>query len=442
MASNDKISTTPASVDGLSSDGLSSCHDKDTAVFGRQLKPCLPRLLGVAARFLEQPRHREAVCRDTLLLAWRNLSMLDSDTAPSQWLYSIFASRLHNQLLALHGTQLAIRQHVSVMAAEDTATVDSPTGPRPALFSGSRLLAMSHQQPDMAPSQQLLHELNDLVRAEIEQRNAPLTPTGERVYPPLYDPALRYRMLRSRVAFRLKEGFKRRLGRPFEDLWFERWLDNKPGGAQLENQGLPRRSVEAYLGSRLNLEIDPSTLRRGLDYPASFPNRTQRRKVSNLFIWPSDWDLKTPELAETPRQRFIEDIWAHRLDPTASTAYQNLMHRIEQGKPLRLHHQGILLDTESRVIGYLERYLLYMEDMSCFGFKSGMGKDPLGIAIDRHGEVVKTNKGLHRLAMAQTLGIRRATMRVRAVHQLWWNRHKGSAQGKRALQNVIEALAS
>ncbi|MGR4068081.1 hypothetical protein [Billgrantia sp. C5P2] len=438
MANNDNETTPTASVDENSLNG--DCTEANTDAFEQLTSACLPRLLSVSGRFLEQPRHREAVCRDTLLLAWRNFSDLNTSTMPSLWLYGILASRLYNQLLALHGSQQAMMRQVSVLAAEDTATVLAPTGPRPALLSGTRLLAMSQQEPPTAPSGRLMGELNELITAEIVQRNAPLTPTGERVYPPLYDPALRYRMFRSRAAFLLKESFKRSLGRPFEDKLFERWLDNKAGGAVLENQGLPRRSVEAYLGDRLDLEIDPRVLSRGLDYPISFPNRAQRRKISNFFIWPGDWDLKTPALVETQRHHFISDIWAHRLDLTASDSYANLMNRLEQRGPLRLHHQGILLDTEARILTYLERYLFYMEDMSCFGFKIGLGKDPLGIAIDRHGGMIKINKGLHRLAMAQTLGIRHATMRVRAVHQLWWKQHKGNEQGTRTLENIIAAL--
>jgi|SRR5690554_4652009 len=67
--------------------------------------------------------------------------------------------------------------------------------------------------------------------------------------------------------------------------------DPRPGSAALEREGLPRRSVEAYLDEQLDIEIDPRTLKRGLSYPKSFPERKQRRSVSNFFLWPGDWDL-------------------------------------------------------------------------------------------------------------------------------------------------------
>ncbi|EWH02954.1 RNA polymerase sigma factor [Halomonas sp. BC04] len=381
MVSNDASPSHTDCTDGKSLDALIvDCADGDDAAYERLARAALPRLLGLSARFLNTPQHGEAVCQDTLLLAWRNLSGLDSSMTPSQWLYGIFASRLYNQLLALHGSQQGMMRHVSALATEDTAMVDSPTGPRPALLSGANLAAMAQQAHALAPSQRLLVELSDLITAEVAQRKAPLTPTGERVYPPLFDPALRYRMFRSRAAFRVKEGFKRYLGRPFEDKLFQRWLDSKAGSTLLESQGLPRRSVEAYLDNTLDIEIDPRVLSRGFDFPASFPNRTQRRKISNLFIWPGDWDLATPNLADTQRQRFIRDIWNHRLDLTASESYAELMTKHAQGNPLRLHHQGILLDSEARILAYLKRYQLYMEDMST----SLQGRPDTGPPRHRH----------------------------------------------------------
>ncbi|KAA0014617.1 hypothetical protein F0A17_02955 [Billgrantia pellis] len=412
----------------------------EEVAYERLISGWLPRLLGVTARFLEQPQHRDAVCRDTLLLAWRNLPGRDRHLSASVWLLGILGSRLYSQLLALHGSPQAVRYRLASMPAGDTATVETPTGPRPVQLSGAWLATLVEQVPPIAPSRTLDVELQELIKAEIEQRHAPKTPSGERVYPPLYDPALRFRMLRSRTGYRLKESFKRRLGRPVEDKLFERWLNGKPGGGLLETHGLPRRSVEAYFNGRLDLDIDPNQLSQGLSFPDSFPNRTQRRKVSNIFIWPGDWDLVTADLSRSQRQRFVQDIWDHRLDLTTSNSYAELTEKLEQGRPLRSHHHGIVLDSEARILIYLSRYRLYMEDMSCFGFKADLGKDKLGIAIDRNGHLVKINKGLHRLAMAQTLGIRRATVRIRSIHQLWWEQHKGNAKGRGALERAIDVV--
>ena len=424
---------------------------RDLPAFQRLAAGWLPVLLGLAGHYLDkhaqQPAHREAVCRDTLLLAWRNLpdDNVYGDEPPSLWLYRIFGSVLYNRLLAIHGGESALlkwleARHAASPEVAPIAKMDSPTGPRPACFSAIQLAQLARHTTATPPSQQLQQALERLIQAEIDQRSAPLTPTGERVPPLLYDPELRGRMLRSRAAFRFKEGFKRCLGRPLEDWLFRRWLDNKPGSTALERQGLPRRSVETYLNDQLDIEIDPGTLKRGLNYPRSFPDRTQRRKVSNLFLWAGDWDIPTPRLTETQRHRFIADIWQHRLDLTTSANYTKLIKHLEQGHPLSLHHQGILADTPERILEYLNQYRLYMEDMNCFGFKDGLGKDRLGVVIDRHGGLIKSNKGLHRIAIAQTLGIQRVTVRVRAVHQLWWEQLTEGTTGKGAMSRAGDAI--
>lgn len=418
---------------------------RDLAAFQQLAHSSLPILLGLAGHYLDQhqPTHREAVCRDTLLLAWRNLpdNNVFGHKTPSLWLYRIFGSVLYNRLVAIHKGETGLISWLETQHPAPIAMVDSPTGPRPAGFRAAPLAELAEHTPAVPPSQQLQQDLERLIQAEIDQCSAPLTPTGERVYPPLYHAELHSRMQRSRAAFRFKEGFKRCLGRPLEDWLLQRWLDDKPGSAALERQGLPRRSVEAYLSDQLDIEIDPAILHRGLSYPKSFPDRKQRRKVSNLFLWPGDWDLPTPALSETHRNRFINDIWRHRLDLTGSDNYAELTAQLERGQPLRLHHQGILLNSPERILSYLDQYRLYMEDMSCFGFKNELGKDRLGIVIDRDGGLIKSNKGLHRIAMAQTLGIQRATVTVRAIHQLWWQQQKGSATGSEAMKRISEALA-
>lgn len=439
MASTHRSSNAP-NVRGASLQALFiACQEGSESAFRRWVQANAPSLLGLTALFLERPEHREAVCRDTLLLAWRNLSGLCNTPKPQQWLYDILGSRLYSQLLALHGSQQAMQRQVAALA-ESSTTVGSPTGPRPALLNGEALATMVKHAIPQPPSQHLLAGLEALIEAEIEQRQAPLTPTGERVYPPLFDSSLQWRMLRSRTAFRLKEAFKRSLGRPLEDKLFQRWLAGKPGSAWLEEQGLPRRSVEAYAGEKLDLELDPTALTRGLNFHESFPNPVQRRKISNFFLWPGPWDQTTHTLANTKRQRFIRDIWTHRLDLKASESHAQLMAELAEGKPLRSHHQGLLLNTEARVLTYLDRYRLYMEDMFCFGFNPALGKDPLGIAIDSQGGMIKSNKGLHRLAMAQTVGLERITVRVRAVHRSWWEHNTGNAKGRAALENVIATL--
>src|SRR3546814_10500318 len=81
--------------------------------------------------------------------------------------------------------------------------------------------------------------------------------------------------------------------------------------------------------------------------------------------------------------------------------FQKLMARIERGEPWASHQQGVLLNTPEKIRDYLRVYIGFLDDMALNGFDPSRGKDPLGVAIKRKGRILKINRGLHRLAMAQ-----------------------------------------
>ncbi|WP_072825491.1 hypothetical protein [Modicisalibacter ilicicola] len=268
----------------------------------------------------------------------------------------------------------------------------------------------------------------------------PRSPTGETVHPALYDPELRWAMRRARWVYTLREGFEARIVKPLEDRLFARWLHQARLAGQVEAMGLPYRSVEAYLGKQLELQVDPNALVHQISIPRSFPVKSARNAALNQFIWKGDWDWTRFDFRVGHRYRFISDLWRHRDDPAQSESYRKLMQRIEAGKPFRSHHKGILLNTPNRVLAYLDVYLGYMHDMQRHGFDRELGKDRLAVAIDRDGHVVKLNRGLHRLAMAQVLELEQVPVYVRAVHAEWWQRVTAGERGEAALARVTAAL--
>ncbi|WP_416139005.1 RNA polymerase sigma factor [Halomonas sp. HK25] len=413
---------------------LLACTQGDTVGFQRLQQLGLPRVLSVTSHFLAEPPHVEAVVHDTLLMAWRNAHRLaDSGLPPGHWLFTILSCRLHNQLSALEG------------ALPPPSPADGQGPPAeleriPAERRGPALWELSQRLPPAAPGQALEARLGQTLQTLRQAARLPLTPTGESVHPPLYDPSLRRKMLTSRLAYRAKMAFQRTLGRPVEDRLFRHWQARRDACRMLETQGLPRRSLETTLGERLDLGVDPRRLVRGFSYPAGFPDRLQRRKASNLFLWDGDWDLPRHYLIDSSQTRFMQDLWHYRLAPEQSATFQTLEARSDQGNPLRSHHRGLLLDGRERILEYLRLYLLYMEGMACFGFDAEAGKDRLGVAVDRHGRLIKINKGLHRLAMAQVLGLPRVTVRVRSVHRRWWNDQTEGASGHEALERLAQAL--
>src|SRR3546814_17279601 len=107
--------------------------------------------------------------------------------------------------------------------------------------------------------------------------------------------------------------------------------------------------------------------------------------------------------------------------------FQKLMARIERGEPWASHQQGVLLNTPEKIRDYLRVYIGFLDDMALNGFDPSRGKDPIGVAIKRKGRILKINRGLHRLAMAQRLGLLSIPVSVRCVHRVWWVRGIGSA---------------
>src|SRR5690554_6096461 len=173
---------TPMTLDSLIQECASS---HDLASFQRLAQSWLPHLHGLAEHFLEkphpephhldqhrpdQPTHGEAVCRDTLLLAWRNPpdDNLYTEETPSHWLYRIFGSVLYNRLLAIHGSESALLTWVESRQAARIPMFDSPSGPRRACFSATKLAQLAWHTTGTPPSEQLLRALERLIQAEID----------------------------------------------------------------------------------------------------------------------------------------------------------------------------------------------------------------------------------------------------------------------------------
>lgn len=99
-----------------------------------------------------------------------------------------------------------------------------------------------------------------------------------------------------------------------------------------------------------------------------------------------------------------------------------------------------MLNSHARILIYLRAYLGFLDDMAERGFDAARGKDALGVAVSRDGRLLKINRGLHRLAMAQYLGLETVPVQVRAVHREWWAHVVGDTSGAVALERLREAL--
>jgi len=269
------------------------------------------------------------------------------------------------------------------------------------------------------------------------ERRLPTPPAGDPAFAPLEDPRMYWPVQRARLSKTVREGAQA-MGVPVELGLLGLWQHALPGAAWVERIGLPRRAVELTLGDKLILHVNPNDLVRATHWQG-WPHK--HRPTSSSFIWDGEWDLRRDDLRQGSRARFIADIDAHRCDLTQSKAFGTYMARLKAGKPWSSHQQGILLDSEARILTFLRVYLSFMDDMAIRGFDSTRGKDMLGVAVTREGTLIKINRGLHRLAMAQHIGLPSVPVMVKAVHREWWERVTRGARGKHALALVKESLA-
>jgi len=275
---------------------------------------------------------------------------------------------------------------------------------------------------------------------KIKNRDAstaiPEAPAGDPAFMSLYDARMRWPVRRAWLQVAVRDAFQTRIGAPFEMAWFRRWEQGRSGGRLLERLGLPRRAVEARLGEALILEVDPRALIRSVDWRGN-----DQRPASSAFIWGGDWDLRRSDLRHGSRYRFISDLDRHRDDLRRTQRFRQLHDRLWQGEPWASHQQGVLLDSDERILSYLRVYLSFLDDMTVRGFDVARGKDELGVAVTREGRLLKINRGLHRLAMAQRIGLPTVPVRVRSVHRRWWQGVIAGTRGEQALQRVAAALS-
>ncbi|MDS1139377.1 hypothetical protein RE432_02940 [Pusillimonas sp. SM2304] len=263
-------------------------------------------------------------------------------------------------------------------------------------------------------------------------------PETDKEFMPLGSFEIRRRVLLARLTAALRDDVQRYIGMPAGRILLKRWLSGKRGARFIERHGLPRHNLEEYLGApALTLHIDPRTLIRNV---AFLPRKVEKRPSSMAFIWDGHWDLRRDDLRLGSRYRFISDIDEHRDQLERTERFQELAACIEQGRPWSSHQKGILLDTPEKIKSYLRVYIGYLDDMAAKGYVADVTRDDLGVAISREGRILKINRGLHRLAMAQRLGLPRVPVRVRAVHRIWWDQITEGASGQLALERLCQAL--
>lgn len=265
-----------------------------------------------------------------------------------------------------------------------------------------------------------------------------LGPGADEAFAPLADARIRHRVIVAHLVSRTQHSVQQGMGRPVGRILMRQWMRGRAPARQVESFGLPRHIVEEVLGEEaLTLHVDPRKLIR-IGVHAS--RKVEKRPSSLAFIWEGTWDQRREDLRVGTRYGLISDLDENRGRLERTERYRYLMKRIEQGRPWASHQLGVLLDTPEKILGYLQIYVDFLDDMAAHGFNPERGKDPVGVAITRDGTIVKVNRGLHRLAMAQRLGLPSIPVQVRHVHRIWWDKVTEGASGAEALAKMAAAL--
>ncbi|MGO3132353.1 MAG: hypothetical protein ACTIJQ_11230 [Alcaligenes sp.] len=265
-----------------------------------------------------------------------------------------------------------------------------------------------------------------------------LGPGADEAFALLVAPEIRQRVLLAHWVARSRDTTQQYLGFPLGRLMLRRWMRSKAGSRRIEAFGLPRHIVLETLGEQaLTLHVNPRALIR---MAIQAPRNVEKRPSSLAFIWEGSWDRRREDLRVGTRYSLISDLDENRHQLEQTARFKKLMARIEQGNPWESYQQGVFLDTPEKIIEYLRIYLGFLDEMAQDGFDLRRGKDALGVVISREGRILKINRGLHRLAMAQRLGLPSVPVQVRHVHRLWWDRVTAGATGELALHRMQQAL--
>lgn len=265
-----------------------------------------------------------------------------------------------------------------------------------------------------------------------------LGPGADAAFTALTSPEIRQRVRIAHLTHRWRDALQQSVGLPLGRFALQRWAEHRTESRYIEAFGLSRHALEEELGSTaLTLHVD---LRKLIRIAVHAPRHLEKRPSSLAFIWDGSWDLRREDLRVGTRYRLISELDENRDHLERTERYKDLMDCIERGEPWASHQQGVLLDTPEKILDYLRVYLHFLDDMAANGYDPARGKDPIGVAISREGRILKINRGLHRLAMAQRIGLPSIPVRVRCVHRIWWDRVTRGASGVAAMEQVREAL--
>ncbi|MCK8824304.1 hypothetical protein [Fuchsiella alkaliacetigena] len=148
----------------------------------------------------------------------------------------------------------------------------------------------------------------------------------------------------------------------------------------------------------------------------------ERRLIKDLFVVAGDWDLEATPFVEHETYQQMEELHRYNYNYEKTERYQEMMALIEDGESVK--HKGPKMKSKEEVINrYFKRYISVFKSMEANGYLDKITdriRDDLGRAgIGRNGEIIKMDKGRHRLAIAKILDIDTIPLKINYIHPQW-----------------------
>lgn len=216
---------------------------------------------------------------------------------------------------------------------------------------------------------------------------------------------------------------------------------------------LGRDPLRETLADALQIQVDPASVR---DYALPGYVRYKhvrapwlRRWMKKNPVYPlikgraplvlsGNWDQGCMPFASTPVYTFLADLQACEFDYQRTHFYRALLSDLQAGK--QRSYKSLLLDSEQAIEQLFEGYVRVFKSMAAEGYKADKALDPICVMVGRDGRLIKEEKGRHRLAIAQLVGVERVPVLVRHIHPDWLATVGGGAGSCQGPDNVLRAL--
>lgn len=135
------------------------------------------------------------------------------------------------------------------------------------------------------------------------------------------------------------------------------------------------------------------------------------------LVLAGNWDQYCVPFVSTPVYAFLADLQACAFEYKNTHFYRVLLSDLQAGK--QRSYKSLLLNSEQAIGQLFEGYVRVFKSMAVEGYRADKSVDPICVMVGRDGRLIKEEKGRHRLAIAQLVGVDRVPVLVRHIHPDW-----------------------